>query len=398
MMAASTSISIASHNIHGFADRKDFLHSCCHSNPLLIQCLQEHWLRPTFKKKVGCNALRSVHVDFEGFATSAMKQTEENQIRRGRGFGGTGFIYPKCLSNNIKPLLKYNHDRITVMELKCTNYDLIIINVYMPFLDRSDLQNAVSKFDEMIGFVEFIMNDRSDAQFVLPGDFNCNIYKPTHPYAASLNDFVHSHNLVCTFSKMETFNVDDTYTRTDSRSKSLLDYVFVSHEISKNITKVIVCEYHDNHSDHLPVEVELSLQMSNITDKATKSLNGNANILWSKLSPNNLNNYSSTMETALDLIDIPPSILHGQYLCQDDTHKYDIELYFTQIVDSIMLADSMLKRTSFRALKPYWSPELSSLKRQSFITHKTWLENNKPSVGPIYDNYITARVNYRKTL
>ena len=90
--------------------------------------------------------------------------------------------------------------------------------------------------------------------------------------------------------------------------------------------------------------------MSNITDKATKSLNGNANILWSKLSPNNLNNYSSTMETALDLIDIPPSILHGQYLCQDDTHKYDIELYFTQIVDSIMLADSMLKRTSFRAL------------------------------------------------
>ena len=173
-MAASTSISIASHNIHGFADRKDFLYSCCHSNPLLIQCLQEHWLRPTFKKKVGCNALRSVHVDFEGFATSAMKQTEENQIRRGRGFGGTGFIYPKCLSNNIKPLLKYNHDRITVMELKCTNYDLIII-VYMPFLDRSDLQNAVSKFDEMIGFVEFIMNDRSDAQFVLPGDFNCNI-------------------------------------------------------------------------------------------------------------------------------------------------------------------------------------------------------------------------------
>ena len=85
------------------------------------------------------------------------------------------------------------------MELKCIEYDLIIINVYMPFLDRSDLQNAISKFDEMIGFIEFIMSERIDAQFVILGDFNCNIYTPSHPFASSLNDFIHSHNMVCSF-------------------------------------------------------------------------------------------------------------------------------------------------------------------------------------------------------
>ena len=150
MMAGTTSISIASHNIHGFTDKKEFLYSRCETNPLLIQCIQEHWLPPPFKKKAGCNALQSVHANFEGFAISAMKLSEETKIRCGRGFGGTGFIYPKSLSSNMKPLVKFNHDQITVIELKCTEYDLIIINAYMPFLDRSDLHNSVAKFDEMI--------------------------------------------------------------------------------------------------------------------------------------------------------------------------------------------------------------------------------------------------------
>ena len=385
MMADTKTIGISSHNIHGFADKKEFLHSRCQANPLLIQCLQEHWLPPPFKKKAGTNALRSVHTDFEGFATSAMKKSEESGIRRGRGFGGTGFIYPKTLSSKIKPLIKYNHDRVTVLELKCSNNDLVIINVYMPFLDRSDLHNAVSKFDETIGFIEFIMSERPDAQFVILGDFNCNIFNSAHPYAASLNDFITSHNLFCTFSMMQSFQADSTYTRYDARSKSLLDYVFVSHGLRDCVSNVAIGEYHNNHSDHLPVEIELKLQIPDVNGKCSNHSNNPNNVIWSKLSPEELDYFSSTMETALDLIDIPPSILHGHNLCSDDLHKYDLELYFTRIIDCISLTDSILERSCFRALKPYWSPELSFLKRQSFVDHKTWLTHGKPSDGPIHD-------------
>ena len=104
------------------------------------------------------------------------------------------------------------------------------------------------------------------------------------------------------------------------------------------------------------------------------------------------------METALDLIDIPPSILHGHNLCSDDSHKYELELYFSHIVDCISLADSVLERTCFRALKPYWSPELSYLKQQSFVHHKTWISHGKPTIGPIHDDYLSSRVNYRRKL
>ena len=355
-MAATHSISICSHNVHGFADKKEYLNSRCQSNPLLIQCIQEHWLPPPFKKKAGTNALRSIHAEFEGFATSAMKTTEEAGIRRGRGFGGTGFIYPKCLSNNIKPLIKFNHERVSVMEIKCDEYELVIINVYMPFLDRSDLQCAMTKYDEIIGFVDYIMSEKP-----VLGDFNCNIYNPVHPFAASLNDFITSRDLICSFSLMDSFNIDSSYTRYDSRSKSLLDYIFVSRDLTDCVSNVFIGEFHDNLSDHLPVEIELSLRLPIINTRSSHGANNYNNIAWPKLSSSNLSQFSSTMETALDLIDIPPSILHGLYLCSNDSHKCDLEMYFSQIIDCISLADSVLERTCFRALKPYWSPKLSFL-------------------------------------
>ena len=171
--------------------------------------------------------------------------------------------------------------------------------------------------------------------------------------------------------------------------------MFDSHGIKDLVTKVSIGNFHDNHSDHLPVEIDLSLRISNMNGRANESTNTYKNIMWSKLSSNDLDNYSSTMETALDLIDIPPSILHGHFLCQDDSHKYDLELYFAQIIECISLADSVLERKCFHALKPYWSTELSLLKRQSYINHKAWLDNDKPSVGPIYNDYLASRSNYR---
>ena len=53
------------------------------------------------------------------------------------------------------------------MELTCKDYDLVIINVYMPFLDRSDLQCAMANYDEMIGFIDFIMSKKPNAKFIV---------------------------------------------------------------------------------------------------------------------------------------------------------------------------------------------------------------------------------------
>ena len=76
----------------------------------------------------------------------------------------------------------------------------------MPFLDRSDLQSALHKYEETIGFIDYIISENTDAKFIVLGDFNCNIYDNSHPFAAPLNDFLTSRNLVSTFSRMASFN------------------------------------------------------------------------------------------------------------------------------------------------------------------------------------------------
>ena len=84
-MEETIPICISTHNIHSLLSR-------CDTNPNIVQCVQEHWLAPPYKRQAGTNAFRSVHTNFEGFAVSAMKQAEADKIRRGRGFGGTALF------------------------------------------------------------------------------------------------------------------------------------------------------------------------------------------------------------------------------------------------------------------------------------------------------------------
>ena len=124
-----TSLRLSSLNVRGLANSKEFLHSRCQQNENLIQCIQEHWLPPPYKKTAGTNQLRTIHPNFEGFGTSAMKKAVESGVRRGRGFGGTEFIYPKNYSGILKPLIQFNHARVSVMELTCDSMEIIIINL-----------------------------------------------------------------------------------------------------------------------------------------------------------------------------------------------------------------------------------------------------------------------------
>ena len=123
-----------------------------------------------------------------------------------------------------------------------------------------------------------------------------------------------------------------------------------------------------------------------------------SNIIWSKLSAVDLQNFSTTMELALDLINIPACILHGECLCFDSGHLCQIEQYFIDILRAIEQADAALPRSCFRALKPFWSKELTILKRKSFLSHKAWLDQDKPTNGPVYEAYTKCRSDYRTLL
>ena len=130
-------IQLFTHNVNGFETKSQFISDICSPLPMCIYGVQEHWLPPPYKKSPGVNKLKSVHPDLDGWGTSAMKAKMENQIRTGRPFGGTGFIWSKSLSGSVRPKPQYCHERVTVLEVSTSIGLILIINVYMPYFNQS---------------------------------------------------------------------------------------------------------------------------------------------------------------------------------------------------------------------------------------------------------------------
>ena len=114
----SITITLSTLNVNGFARNKEFIFSHCDNNQNSIRAIQEHWLKPPYKKHAGVNQLRTLHPEFDGFGSSAMKKSIDSQIIKGRPYGGTGVLYNKKFSKCLKPLLNYSHERITVLQLE----------------------------------------------------------------------------------------------------------------------------------------------------------------------------------------------------------------------------------------------------------------------------------------
>ena len=160
-------IRISTHNINGFTRNKDFLKSRCTHEPDSIISLQEHWLPPPFKRVKGVNQLKNVHEEFDGWGTSAMRSSMETQVRIGRPFGGTGYIWNKKYSLVVKPRLEYKHERVTVLELNSNDGRILLINAYMPFYDANNLNEQSALYSQTLSFIDSIMEMNPECSFML---------------------------------------------------------------------------------------------------------------------------------------------------------------------------------------------------------------------------------------
>lgn len=395
---AAFKITIATLNVNGYRRNKTFLHSLCDANPELILGIQEHWLPPPYKKIQGTNILRTTHPDFEAVGTSAMKNKMESSVRKGRPFGGVGFIFPKKYSACIKSLVKYKHDRVCVLEINSNDGPILVINCYCPFFDQNNRENQLVIYNEMMGFIDYVISENTSHRLIVLGDFNCNLYESSHPFTKVVRNFMISHNLIATFDLDPTFDSKISWSRCDVKTSSytLLDYVLVSNNLSHLTDNVRISLHGDNLSDHSPVLIDMELSLASNESKKQKC---HSSILWSKLDEATLSDYRCQMEIFLDSIDVPYCLLiHGECMCLDNEHKFFLEKYHDLIVDCVKKADLTLPRANPCAQKPYWSRELTDLKRLSMEAYDLWLRSGKASSGPNYENMKGARYAYRNCL
>ena len=369
----------------GFNRSKPFLYDQCDKFPNVIRAVQEHWLAPPYKKQHGVNKLRLLHPDFDGFGNSAMTKEVASKIRVGRPFGGTGFLYHKKFSSAIKPLVKYKHERVSVMSISSNIGNIIFLSCYLPYFNTSDLQNQKIVYQDTLSYIENVMNDHRGSLFVLGLDMNCNIFDDSHVYSLMLRDMMIRNNLISSFELVDNFDHVAEFTRCDVKTGSytLIDGILISRSLANHTSNIQILDLGDNVSDHRPVEIDLSISLCVIPLESKRQI---STVNWSKLTTDAISNYQSIMTAKLDDIDIPfYDLLHGDKLCLCNSHQKSIETYYQSIVDAVLYADSHLPRTNPNLHKPFWSDEISQLKVKSIDCSLRWRDSGSPKSGPIFE-------------
>ena len=392
------SLTIRSHNINGFDNSSNYLYNECDNNAFSILALQEHWLRPSYRSQKGTNKLKVLHPDYDSYATSAMSKQVGDRILKGRPYGGTGFLFHRNLSKCINARVDIKCDRVTVLELCTSTNKILLINCYLPYFINANDEAQMAEYRETLGFVENIMKSHSSHEFILLMDWNCNIFNITHPYSMQINSLIKDYDLLTNYSFIDNFNPESAFTSFDTKRNSytLIDGVLISRSLSSLVKSSSILNHHDNVSDHCPVEIVLTLQIDEFSYPKPKATEY---IPWSNLSDDDINSYQHSMSHALNAIPIPVCALnHCDKICDSIGCINDIEKYYENIISAIFVADLSLPRRKHGFAKPYWSTELTELKRKSLDAHNLWKDANCPRSGPIFNEKRITNSQYKLLL
>ena len=394
-------ISLTSHNINGFSGSEHYLKTRCNDNANSIICVQEHWLRPVYKRIKSINQLRTVHSAFDGYGVSAMKNTHYAAVSRGRPYGGTGFVFSKHFTSFLQPVLQYEGERVSVMKILDSDCTILIINVYFPFKQSGDEYRV--QYLEILGYLENIITSNPNAKFVITGDWNCNIFDDSQPMTASILEFLRNYDLISSHDLDTSFSTTRSYTRCclKSGTYSIIDYIFFSRSLQDRV-KGCTIEYDGrNPSDHFPVSLQLDVepQISGDGDGFGNVVNV-GNVAWNSLHHDVLSKYETSMEALLDTIVIPTGIVHGDKYCSCDDHIFQIEQYFQSIITVLEIADSLLPRKSSHGKKgkDFWTSTLTQLKSESVEAYNAWSSNGHPTSGPFFERKKSSHYIYKAEL
>ena len=398
MESGVSTLKICSHNINGFDSSSDYIREECDNESFSILALQEHWLRPSYRKQKGVNRLKLVHPKFDAFGTSGMLNQIDKKILKGRPYGGTGFLFRKDLSNSLRARVDLQNNRVTVLELNTSHEKILLINAYMPYFCNNNNFDQLAEYRETLGFIEDLMKSSPNHKFILLMDLNCNIFGPRNAYTNLIHEMMTEFNLVSSFNFSPDFDPSRDYTRFDVKRNSytLIDGILISESLSDKIQSCSIIHPHDNVSDHLPIELTINVDICDFLHEPSST---SYYIPWSSLSENEINIYQSTMLDALSQISIPSFALnHGHSLCDDCDCTIALETFYKDIISAVEVADRVLPRKKHGISKPFWSPELSALKQKSLDAHNLWKSCNCPRNGPIFNEKKRSNYEYKSML
>ena len=226
--------------------------------------------------------------------------------------------------------------------------------------------------------------------FILGGDWNSDISR-NNVQTNTFLSFIEEESLfLC-------LNFEDAivpYTFHNDNSNSTIDHFLVTKNITQYITRYESLFSVDDFSDHVPLKLELNVNINYFKEIPRSFIQSTA---WQKCSLGQKQEFVSTLDRLLLQIDIQ----HGAITCNTvncETHNDCVRKFYNDIIHFCSEADKVLPKTSINTRKNNivagWNEYVREHKDEALYRHQIWVDNGKPSQGEIAFNRRRTRAKY----
>ena len=381
--AETNDIIIASHNLHGFKSTSVY-HKSCINDYAGIWFGQEHRLS---NKQLP--QLKQLNAQF--IARSGTEDAVSSGVLRGRPFGGVSIAWLRDLYHVITPLTDYDHKRVVAVELTTTKENIILISVYMPFLDSRNRESCKADAMETISMIETIIHDHPQHFIVIGGDLNCEL-NGNSPFDEMWNNLAVSKQL--TYCRQFFQSPGYTYHHESLGQKKMNDHFVISQELlNRSIcSNFQIIEDGQNPSDHLPIIMSMRLEVQ--PQKEDENPPAKKETLnWSKVSESDKQRYHDSLNQ-MTCHEVPTCEMH----CTSETCRSEMQHEYDFVIARIKMADKLLPRHKKGREKSWWSSELTQLKSQSVEIQRLWIAEGRPGHGLTHMERLRVRALYKKAI
>ena len=341
-----------------------------------ILFLQEHWL----SEDQMCT-LANVCSGHNAIGVSGFDKTV---VLRGRPYGGCAIFYRRS-ANCIVKIINTESNRVCAIQVRCDDYDLLLVSVYMPY--ESD-DNSFHAFCSVLSTINSICESFPDSTLILGGDFNVDFSRHTF-HTDELQRFCTDMNLSVACNHPSS-SVDFTYHFSMSRF-SVIDHFMVPSYVFASYVKMVTSVHDvDNLFDHEPVYMQSGLSFSLCTHILPK--NTAAKPAWYKAHRNDISEYKKQLQCHLLNITVPTSALSCRNVkCCNEEHASSLKQYISDISHICMdVANNTIPSTdrnlaNFRHRTPGWEEHVAPARRESIFWHNMWVECGRPRAGVVAD-------------
>ena len=383
-MGISKYLSICTWNSRGTSASIPYIRELVQTYDIVL--LNEHWLHDN-----RLSFFEEINPDISYFARASNTSGAESYGST-RGDGGLAILWRNDLKG-ITPLREILHDRICGIRIQIDDITVNIYSVYMPSKGcRGDLCTTL---DELATIIE---GNEVGCINVIGGDFNGDVGVLGGPRGLRVPNyegkkvFQFAESFKFIFANLMPTATGPVNTHHGPTGSTCIDYFLIPEHIKDNVMECKTwCEHPLNTSDHDPISISLDIgkiERQSVLIDATRS------VRWSKISKDDLRDNYTTPVTN-DLQSVLDKLTFG-------THgKDDLDKLIGEVVQILKAHEKNLPKAKFRRnVKPYWSDELSKLKKEKVRCFGIWKQAGRPREkdNVLRVSHIQAEKNFRRKL